>query len=371
MTKPFVLHISTAKTWRGGEQQVAYLMQQLRKKNIKQHVFCVENGAFHQFAKDNGFETTGFKKGFSFNPLVALKLSQLSKKLNVNLIHTHDSHAHTFAVLANALWGMKRPLIVSRRVDFPIGKSAMSMWKYKHPSVGKILCVSDMIRKIVQQDLKNKSLAQTVYSGVELEKFNKPNSGKLRKEYSIPKDTPLIVNVAALADHKDHITFVDTIQKVKEKRPGIQALIIGGDQGEEENIRQRIEQLHLQDTVRLTGFRNDIPEVLQEADLFLFTSKTEGLGTSILDAFASGVPVVACRAGGIPELVIHEKTGLSSEVKDSDSLAKQVLRLLNNDALKIQLITQAKEHLQHFSREQTAVNTLQQYEDLLNSQPAP
>ena len=85
----------------------------------------------------------------------------------------------------------------------------------------------------------------------------------------------------------------------------------------------------------------------------------------------NGVPVVACRAGGIPELVIHEKTGLSSEVKDSANLAKQVLRLLNDDALKTQLITQAKKHLQHFSREQTAVNTLQQYEDLLNSQPAP
>ena len=74
----------------------------------------------------------------------------------------------------------------------------------------------------------------------------------------------------------------------------------------------------------MTGFRKDIPKILPELDIFLFSSKTEGLGTSLLDAFACQVPVVATNAGGVPELIIHEKTGLLSPTKDPQSLAKNV-----------------------------------------------
>ena len=366
MNKLNVLHISTASTWRGGEQQVAYLMEELSQQNIQQAVFCIKYGAFHQYADAKGFQTIPFKKGFSVNPLVAKKLVQTVKKYQINLIHTHDSHAHSFAILASRFFGMDVPLVVSRRVDFPIGKNQFSLSKYRDPAVKQILCVSNEIRSIVLQDVPKPDIVSTVYSGIDLSKWSDQSSNKLREAYSIQSNQPLIVNVGALADHKDQITFVDTIALVYAKYPNIRALIIGKDQGEKNAIENRIRALSLEGIIQLTGFRSDIPSVLPEADVFLFTSKTEGLGTSILDAFAAEVPVVSTPAGGIPELVIHDQTGLIGGIKNPSQLAEQVIRLVEEPALGQQLTAGAYQHLQQFTKEQTAEQTLKIYQKILD-----
>lgn len=368
MNKLNILHISTASTWRGGEQQVAYLMEELSQKNIQQAVFCIKNGAFHQYADAKGFQTIPFKKGFSVNPLVARKLAQTVQKNQINIIHTHDSHAHSFAILATRFFGMHVPLVVSRRVDFPISKNRFSLRKYSDPAVKRILCVSNEIRSIVLQDIPKPDLVSTVYSGIDLSKWSNSSSNKLREAYNISSKQPLIVNVGALADHKDQITFVETIALIHAKYPDVRALIIGRDQGEKNAIEDRIRALSLEGIVQLTGFRSDIPIILPEADVFLFTSKTEGLGTSILDAFAAKVPVVSTPAGGIPELIIHEQTGLIGGIKNPSQLAEQVIRLLEEPALVQQLIAGANQHLQQFTKEQTAKQTLKVYQQILDQQ---
>lgn len=365
MSKPKVLHISTAKTWRGGEQQIAYLMEELRKKNIKQYTFCTANGAFLDFCRQNKFEAQDFKKGFSANPLVAKKLSKTVIKWDINIIHCHDSHAHTFAYMAARFFGLKTPIIVSRRVDFPIKNTKRSHRKYKHHSIKRILCVSDQIKAIVKKDIPDKGHIHTVYSGVDLGKFKDQSADLLREEYNISAQTPVVVNVGALADHKDHITFLETIHLIQKQIPELRAFIIGKDQGERGAILDRIKDLQLEHVVHLTGFRTDIPKILPHADLFLFTSKTEGLGTSIIDAFASNIPVVATPAGGIPELVIHEQTGLLGEIKNPEILATLAIKVLNDKSLAADLTIGANKHAQNFSKAQTANNTLKHYQALL------
>ena len=126
-------------------------------------------------------------------------------------------------------------------------------------------------------------------------------------------------------------------------------------------IEQKIEKLGLQKMFYLTGFRNDVADILPELDLMLMTSVTEGLGTTILDAFACAVPVVATAAGGIPEIVIHEKTGLLAAVGDVQGLASQVNRMMKDRELRDRLIEGATSHLDNFSREATAVKTMKEY----------
>lgn len=366
MNAPKVLHISTAKTWRGGEQQIAYLMQELRNKQIDQFTFCIQDGAFHDFCVKNNFIATPFKKGFSINPLVAAKLKKAVKALNINIIHCHDSHAHTFAYMAVRLFGLDCPIIVSRRVDFPIKSSKLSHWKYKHPSIKRILCVSDQIKEIIKKDVPDHGHIHTVYSGIDLSKFKHSKTDILRTEYNIPSSSPIVVNIGALADHKDQITFVQTINILRQRIPNLRAFIIGKDQGEQVHIEEEIKRLKLKEYIDLTGFRSDVPLILPHADIFLFTSKTEGLGTSILDAFASGLAVVATPAGGIPELVINKKTGLLGKVKDPSKLAELAMEMIQNNALRQKLIEGAKAHVLKFSKENTAKNTLRHYREILD-----
>lgn len=100
------------------------------------------------------------------------------------------------------------------------------------------------------------------------------------------------------------------------------------------------------------------------------TSNEEGLGTSVLDAFLAGPAVVATAAGGIPEMVIHERTGLLAPVGDATALAIQIERLIKNGELKKQVVSGAAEKVKHFSKEATASKTFAIYQEVLATQPA-
>ncbi|MAY82666.1 MAG: glycosyl transferase [Flavobacteriales bacterium] len=358
-----ILHISTAKSWRGGEQQLAYLLEELQTE-CQNFVFCSEGSEMQAHCEKKAYPHLAAKKRFSVDPAFAMAIKKYCDEQNIQLIHTHDSHAHSLAIIAATLFGNTVPIVVSRRVDFPIQKSLFSQYKYNHSLVKKILCVSKEIMRITALGIKELDKLQTVYSGVDLNKFS-ADSGKLRRELDIPKETFLIGNTSAIADHKDYFTFIDTAEKSLKEDPSLLFLIIGKGPMENE-IASYLRLKSLGDSVRMIGFRNDIPEILAELDLFMITSKTEGLGTSIIDAFAAGVPVLATEAGGIPELVENEKTGLLCDVGDSNSLSESLARLKNDAQLRQKLIAEAAEKVKKFSKAQTAQDTLAVYRELLS-----
>lgn len=354
-----ILHVSSAMSWRGGEQQLAYLVDELKDK-INSVVLCSKGSEMEKFCIKNGIDYYSCKKRSSLDIAFALTLKRLCKKLEVNLCHLHDAHAHTFALLAAAIFNNKTPLILSRRVDFPIKNNWFSHFKYNHKSIAKILCVSDTIKKITAQGIRDKGKLVTVYSGIDLNKF-KTRTDKLRKEYGIGHDVILIGNTSAIADHKDYFTFVDVAEKLSTLRNNLQFMIIGAGPMRNE-IEDYVSAKGLDGWIKFTGFRDDIPEVMADLDLFLITSKTEGLGTSILDAFAAKIPVVGTAAGGIPELIENKVSGMLCAVKDVDCLAESIVELCNKPEKRIELVKNAGTKVQAFSKKLTAENTLKQYQ---------
>lgn len=361
MTDPIVLHVSTAKTWRGGEQQLAYLAGELKKTGIKQYILCVAGSAVETFCIHSHIPYFSADKRSSVDIFFARKIASICRKNNVNIVHTHDSHAHTFAVLANDLFGNRTSIIVSRRVDFPVSNSFFSRYKYDHSAVRYILCVSDKIREITSASLKNPEVAVTVHSGIDVKRFeNSKDTGTLHKEYGLSPSTKVVGNISALAPHKDYFTFVDTAAIVCRKDLDVCFFMVG-DGPLYSELKSYVKQSGFANRIIMTGFRNDIPSILPEFDVFLITSETEGLGTSILDAFACGVPVVATDAGGIPEIVIHDETGLVAPVSDSVGLARNVERLLSDSSMAERLTRGAADHLRAFSTAATAEATLKYY----------
>ena len=358
-----ILHISTAKSWRGGEQQLAYLLEELQSE-CQNFVICTEGSEMQAHCETKGYTYQTAKKRFSVDPGFALAIKKYCEANDIQLIHTHDSHAHSLSIIAASLFGNSVPIVVSRRVDFPIQKSLFSQYKYNHTLVKKILCVSKEILRITAAGIKDQSKLQTVYSGIDLNKFS-ADSGKLRKELGISKESFLIGNTSAIADHKDYFTFIDAAEQALKEDASLVFLIIGKGPMEDE-IASYLRLKSLGNSVRMIGFRNDIPEILAELDLFMITSKTEGLGTSIIDAFAAGVPVLATRAGGIPELVEDEKTGLLSEVGDAKALAKKLVKLKSDVELRDRLRTAASEKVKQFTKSQTAKDTFSVYQELLS-----
>ncbi len=361
-----LLHLSSARTWRGGEQQIAYLIESLQQKNIQQWVICAQQSAMEQYCQQQNIAHYAYAKIFSVNPIPASLIARTVKKHGIDLIHIHDSHAHTFATMAASFFGCSIPMILSRRVDFRIQQNALSKWKYNHSSIQSIVCVSHFIQRVLEKDLKKLDRIKVVHSGIDLQRFTFKNTGILRKEFNIAPTIKIIANVAAIAPHKDYFTFVDTAEILLKKKQDLIFLMIGADGGEQEKIKNYIQQKGLQEKILFTGFRNDIPKILPEIDCLLFTSKTEGLGTSLLDTIACRVPIVATPAGGIPEIIIDQKTGLLAPVQDPNSLAKQVEHLLQDKKLQNTLTENAWQHLQFFSKEKMADKTFDIYKNLID-----
>lgn len=356
-----VLHLSSEKSWRGGEQQMAYLIEELTKLGVNSHVAARTDSAFAAWCRTNHIPCTSlsFKNDFDVATAWALKKLCISEKYD--LIHLHSSRSHGMAVLAAAL-GNKTPLILSRRVDFPLQSNFFSQWKYNHPSIKKIVCVSDKIKEIVSASIKHPERCVTIYDGVDLNRFaGKGNQEKFRTELEILPDEKLIGNIAAIAPHKDYFTFLDTVKilsgKIKAK------YVIAGDGPLKEEIENRIAALNLQQQVFMLGFRNDLENVFAALDVLLYTSKEEGLGSTLLDAMAYGLPIVTTEAGGIPEIVKHDFNGLTAPIMDAQRLSEQVIRMLEDHHLREKIIQQAKIFVKDFSKAQMALRTYNVYKE--------
>ncbi len=359
-----VLHVSTAKSWRGGEQQLAYLTTALNEFGVDQVVLCPVESPLSERMLDASIKVTTFKSRGVLDFNLARTIKTLCTSKSFDIIHCHDSHAHSATVLSAYHFGNRTPVVVSRRVDFPVSGNILSKWKYNHPCIHRMICVSEAIRSISAPAIKDTSKLTVVHSGIDLSKYQKQTGyRKLKEELSLNDSNKIVGNLSALADHKDYPTFLRTASEVIKSDPSVH-FIIAGTGPEEKRIKKIIRDLKIEDHVHLLGFRDDVVEVMQSLDVFLITSVTEGLGTIVLEAFAAGVPVVATRAGGIPEMVEDEVTGLLTQPGDADSLAKATLRLLQDPALSQQLALNASNRVKDFSFQETARRTLAIYQEV-------
>jgi L-malate glycosyltransferase len=357
-----IIHLSAEKTWRGGEQQIAYLLDELNKLNVEQLVVCRKGSSFETYCINNNipYKSIGFKNQFDLNSSFALK--KIANNFKADIIHIHSSHAHAIAVWAYYL-GNKTNLVLSRKVDFPISKNFLSKIKYNCSAIKKIICVSNAIQHIMQKDIDDKNKCITIYDGIDLSKF-KSKSNKLRSEFNIAEDVKIIASTAALADHKDYPTLIEAIKQI-----GVQLnthYFFIGDGPLRKEIQELVLTNNLQHKITFTGFRTDINDLLPDLDAFVLSSKTEGLGSSILDAYACKVPVICTNAGGIPEIVEHEITGLMSSVGDANTLAKNIIRVLNDDGLKNKIIENAFEKVKSFDKKIMAEQTYSVYKNIIS-----
>lgn len=355
-----ILHLDSEKSWRGGEQQMEWLINELDKMKYINFIGLRENSSAHErFSK---LPTPVLTFSFQFRHLIsdALKLKRFCAQNAVEIIHAHASKAHTLAVVS-AMLGNKSHIIVSRRVDFPVSNTIFSKFKYNHRSVVAYICVSDFVRAVLKKSLKNQKHVVTVYDGIDFQRHDEVNKlPDLRKEFQIPSDAAIIANVAALAPHKDYDTFLKTASLLLSQ--GIHAyFLIAGDGPERNRVEEQITSMGLGKNIRLCGFRNDIPAFLRSIDLLLYTSKEEGLGSTLLDAQYAGVPIVSTDAGGIPEILPAHAGGISCPVGNVSQLAEKVRTVLTNPTLSQALSESGRLFASTFSIKRMAEDTAAVY----------
>ncbi len=330
-----ILHVNTEKGWRGGERQTLLLAAELQRQGLENRIACRSGDALETSARAENIATTALQN----NPLLAAA-ALLGAARGCDLIHCHTGRAHGFAV---ALAGLHRkPIVATRRVMF----EPKSSWftRHKYASVAKVVCISRSIEsQLVRWGVPAGQLA-CVPDAVPLPE-SPPDRRSLRARLQLPDDATAVGCIGALTAEKDHATLLHAARVLHTSHPHARVIIVG-DGPLLQNLQRLRDQLGLRDVVQFAGFIPEAQTLIGAFDIFVLCSRAEGLGSTVLDAFAAGVAVAATAVGGIPELVNDGVTGLLVPPGEPERLAAAIAHLLDDAALRQHLTAAARQLVQ-------------------------
>lgn len=357
----FSLHIDTARTWRGGQNQVLVTVMGLRALGHRTMLVANPGGVLRQRAKE-GLDLLPLAPRTEMDLNAAWRLSRIIKQLRPDVLHAHDPHGVAMAALALSMSTQlaKPPLVAARRVDFHLRGNALSRWKYRQ--VDCFICASSTIRQMLIADGVPDVRAVVVHEGIDLGHIEAAPPANLHEDLWLPHNAPIVGNVAALVAHKGQRHLIESALLVLPQVPDARFVIAG--EGElRPALERQIKEHHLEKHVLLAGFRPDVLSLHKAFDIFVMSSITEGLGTSLLDAMACGKPIVATTAGGIPEVVVDGETGFLVAPRDHEGMARAIVSLLKDEALRRRMGDAGRARARvRFSAERMVQDTLRVYQ---------
>lgn len=245
-------------------------------------------------------------------------LIRLFRESQVDIVHTHNTLAHFYAALAAKL--ARVPIVINTQHGRGCGESwkARTQFRIANRFTDRIIGVSEDASRLCQRDdwgLRHKT--GTIWNGIDLSRF----------EFRGPADRPIAISVARLSPEKDFATLLRAVAILVADCPEFQLQIVG-DGGERSRLETLVRDLELEDHVEFAGERPDIPERLAGAGFFVSATRTEGISLTLLEAMATGLPVITTRVGGNPEIVQNTRTGQLVEPGCPSTLAAAMREML-------------------------------------------
>jgi glycosyltransferase involved in cell wall biosynthesis len=349
-----IIHINTQKNWRGGERQLVWLYDELKTKGINQIIVCRAKGKLSEFCKKNRINFKSFKISIFTLFYISYQVLRLVKGSRT-IIHCHDSKAHTIALIIKLFYRSKVKVVVQRKVNFPIKGYFSQNIKYSERYINAIFCVSKSVETNVLKSTKFRN-THVIYDMIKPVAIT--NSGLCKEKITIGY-------IAALTAEKDHYTFLETAKIILENDKNFDFVIAG--EGElKQNLIDYSISLGIEKNILFLGFVEDIPALISTIDILLFTSTSEGLGSTILDFFMAKKPVVTVKNGGSEELVFNNITGFICDPKDTTCLASYCIEISKNTELKNTITKNAFEFVTtNFTAEKITTDIICQYNRLL------
>jgi len=362
-----LLQITASNVWRGHEQQIVYYFDEFNPKIEHQVLLCPTNTRLADIAEEKKYTYYSLPYNSKSKKLWISTINKIVKEHKIDVILIHNSKAHTLCIMHSLLYRSKIPMVFFRTLIKKVDTNPLRKWKYNYKHLKKLVCVSQAVVDVLKPAIKDHSRLSIVGSATDINEFPKKKAtGLLLREFNLPEDTILIGNISAFVPFKDHYTFLNAAKIIKAKKPNVKFVLVGKGEMEDE-IKGYAKQLGLENDIIFTGFRKDIPEIFPEFDVFMFTSKLEPTGGVLLEAYNCHVPIVATNYGGIPEVVIHNETGILCEKENAQAFAEAALKIIEDKALGEQLVANGEKHLlANFTKEIIAEKMLKELQEILN-----
>ncbi|RJR21250.1 MAG: glycosyltransferase family 1 protein [Nitrospiraceae bacterium] len=333
-----ILHTEWSDGLGGQEKRVLAEAAGLSERGHYVALVCREHASIKDEAVRAGLDVHIMPMRKLYDVDSIARLTKFLKDNRFDVVNTH-SGVDSWIGGISARFASVPVLARTRHLNLPLKRNLLNFIHYL-PDV-YITCGDNMKDHLVKGCGFPAHKVVSIPTGVSPEFFNVKKNPEARTRYGFDADSIVITNVGILRSIKGHEVTLKAVKAVVSAYPRARFLLVGD--GPRKDILERLVQdLGISKHVIFTGFVKDIPEIYSFSDISVLSSWSEGLPQSLMQAMAAGVPVVATKVGGVPEVVIHEKTGLLIESGDHEGLAKGIIRLLGHPDMSAQFAEHAR-----------------------------
>lgn len=367
------MHVVSGDLWAGAEVAVAGLLPGL-KPHYDVSAIVFNEGILAQKLREEGVRVYIVKEKGSFRDIPMLtRIERIMRNNKIELLHTHGYKENVLGVLAGKLAGVKRFVTTQHGAPEPFtgfAKLKMEIYLLFERFLSKyvihmIISVSEDLRSSLIEGYGSEKVV-TIHNGIQLPQRPVVNTTEKKRELGILPGMKIVGTVSRLKPIKGINYFLKAAKTVLETHKNIVFLIVG-DGPLEDELKDMARALGIHDRVFFLGFQEDVTEMLSIMDVFVLTSLHEGIPVSLLEAMWLGLPVVATRVGGVPEVVEHGRSGLLAPPRDEKAIAKAILAMLSPRAKEI--ASQAERRvIEEFSIQQMVERTEEVYGQLLRNE---
>jgi len=365
-----VLHIFSGDLWAGAEVMIFNLLNSLQDETgLKILALSLNEGILTRKLREIGVETFVIPETINPFPAIFVKALRLFKRKRIALIHSHRYKEHLLAVLlaksmavgrlVATLHGLAEPPAHPKSPKPPIKlKAKLDYFMLKHAFTRVVAVSQEMQAALIQRYAFGKPKVELIYNGIRLPQFPQPLGDRPTHGHFH------IGTVGRMVPVKDFDLFLEIAAGVKGQVPSVQFSVLG-DGPMRDHLMSKVKELQLEESVAFLPPQPDPSPYYQSLDLYLNTSRHEGLPLSILEAMACGTPVVAPKVGGIPEIISHGENGWLVDTRAPQAFVQACVSLKHDKALRSCMGVHASQAIAcRFSDSRMAASYLKLYRDL-------
>lgn len=329
----------------GAELQMYLLAKFLDKSNFTPILACSSYPELDKWcAKFNaeGIKVIRINVKSKHDPKHYFQLKKILKEEKIDILHAHIWNPASGRYAYLAAKSTKIPLITTEHDPFELTPFKNFLKKKLLNNVTKIIAISNDNKKILQKLYPEQAKkVEMIHNGIDITwwqsqllRFTDDDFHHIKEGlFKAKLDSLIVITVAELHERKGIKYLLQAIPEIVEKFANIKFVIIG-DGPDRANLEHLAEKLKISDNVIFLGKQKEIPKLLKSSNIFVLPSRREGFGLVNLEAMITPLPIIATKAGGIPEIVKDKETGILIEPENSEELTKALIKLIADPKLR-------------------------------------
>lgn len=322
-----ILHSEAAVGWGGQEQYIHRMMLAMRDRGHQLELVCQPQAQLVERMKEEGFTVHTVPMGGVSSYLRGVtEVRKILRDGRFDILNTHSRRDTMLAGVAGRLAGT--PLVVrTRHLAKPPG-SLLSYTVVPH----RVTTSSEFVRQILIGKGVPADRVAAVYPSVDLPPLTGASS--LRQELRLANTDIVVGCVAVMRTQKGHRELINAMAPLIAERPNLHLVLVGGGSPVFEEVQAYVQERRLGKRVHMMGMRKDVPNLLEGFDIFALATRQEAAGMVFIEAGATGLPIVATRVDGVPEMVQEGVNGILVPLDDIPALTQAIRSLVEDPQLR-------------------------------------